>query len=125
MRMNGRSVKVSRFICELAHGEPPASGQHAAHSCGNGHLGCVNPRHLSWKTAGENQMDRVAHGTSNRGRNHPCSKLSESDVQSIRRLIGRMPLKHIAEKFGINVGSVHGIKTGKNWTWLKGLADDR
>jgi hypothetical protein len=33
------------------------------HKCGNGHGGCVNPRHLYWGTPAQNTKDAVEHGT--------------------------------------------------------------
>ena len=54
---------ASREMCVLAHGEPPSPEHEAAHSCGNGHLGCVNPRHLRWATPTENASDKSLHRT--------------------------------------------------------------
>lgn len=55
----GRLVVASRFVCEIAHGDPPTPEYQAAHSCGNGHLGCVNPQHLRWATPKENSADKI------------------------------------------------------------------
>lgn len=63
---DGNAV-VSRLVCERVYGPPPTPDHEAAHSCGRGHEGCVTQNHLSWKTATENQADRVAHGTVNSG----------------------------------------------------------
>lgn len=52
-----------RRMCEIVNGPAPTPKHHAAHSCGNGHLGCVHPRHVRWATCSENQMDRFLHGT--------------------------------------------------------------
>lgn len=46
----GKNYYAHRFMCELAHGPAPSPLHEAAHSCGRGHEGCVNPQHLSWKT---------------------------------------------------------------------------
>ena len=59
--------KVHRIVCAKINGKCPGDEYQAAHSCGNGHLGCVNPNHLTWKTRHENQADRLIHGTHNRG----------------------------------------------------------
>jgi hypothetical protein len=56
-----RGFLASRLMCILAHGEPPEKGQQAAHSCGRGVEGCVNPRHLRWKTHMENVLEREEH----------------------------------------------------------------
>lgn len=56
------SAIVARDVCFRVHGAPPTPEHEAAHSCGNGHLGCINGNHLSWKTRLENAADRPLHG---------------------------------------------------------------
>lgn len=109
---------VSRLVCIEVHGTPPNPKDDAAHSCGNGHLGCVAKRHMSWKTRSENQMDRVEHGTSNRGERCGSAKLTENDVHRIRDLRGILPVKEIAKMFGIAQQTVYGIYNGDRWRWL-------
>jgi len=65
---DGRLQIVSRVVCELVNGPPPAPEYQAAHSCGR--AGCVSPRHLTWKTRTENEADKLVHGTHNRGDRH-------------------------------------------------------
>lgn len=67
LRIDGRHNLAHRYVCKLAHGSPPSPRHQAAHGCGKGHLGCVNPYHLRWATPKENSGDRVIHGTSGRG----------------------------------------------------------
>lgn len=55
-----------RFMCRLAHGEPPSPDMQAAHRCGV--RSCVNPKHLRWATQAENEADKIIHGTYNHGR---------------------------------------------------------
>lgn len=113
-----RNESAYRVMCKLVNGPPPSRRHQAAHSCGKGHEGCVNPRHLRWDTALGNQMDRKIHGTHNRGvRNRNC-QLSEDDVREIRRLRGTMFQYEIAEKFGITQGAVNKIHTRRTWGWL-------
>jgi hypothetical protein len=45
-------------MCGLVNGEPTDDKPQAAHSCGNGHLGCVHPKHLSWSDNSGNQLHR-------------------------------------------------------------------
>lgn len=60
--MVGRKAsRAHRVMCEIKHGPAPHEGLEAAHSCGNGHIGCVNPNHLRWATRGENQSDKYLH----------------------------------------------------------------
>ena len=117
-RDGGNKIIVSRFICARAHGDPPTPQYEAAHSCGNGHLGCVNPRHLSWKTRSENQADRVTHGTSNRGEGNHFAKLDASHVRSIRALEGAMTIAQIGKMFGVNRETARAIIRRLTWTHI-------
>lgn len=63
VRVNGADIVASRYMCALAHGNPPTPRHEAAHSCGNGHLGCMNPKHLRWATRSQNNLDRKIHET--------------------------------------------------------------
>lgn len=112
---------VHRLVCIAVHGEPPSDGHIAAHECGKGHEGCVNPRHLTWKTSSENQLDKIRHGTHNRGSRHPLSKLSEEDVLDIRSMLESDGLlqKEIAELYDVCPSTIGSIKRNENWRWLK------
>lgn len=116
--IDGHHCIASRIVCEAVEGPPPTDRHQAAHSCGNGHLGCVNPNHLSWKTPADNQADRLAHDTHNRGERHGISKLTEADVRTIRRLKGSIPQRKIASIFGVCQMQISNIHSGKAWGWL-------
>ena len=113
----GKKRSVHRVICESVHGRPPRKHE-ASHSCGKGHLGCVNPKHLSWKTSKQNGEDMINHGTSLRGK-HPMAKLSEINVQAIKMLKGKMLQSEVAEKFNTRQDMVSRIWAGKRWSWVK------
>ena len=117
--VGGRPQNASRVICQMFHGKPPSQKHVCAHSCFNGHLGCVNPHHLRWATVSENEMDKVLSGTSNRGEQHGMSKLTESDVRSIRALSQTMTQQEIAKQFGVSKWTVGDIIRRKRWGWLK------
>lgn len=118
--MVDRRLRVaSRYICELAHGAPPSAGAEAAHSCNNGHQGCVNPRHLSWKTVAENMQDKIDNGTTLRGELNPSNVLSEDQVREIRRLKGTIGAKKIGARFGVCETTVLYIHQRKKWAWLE------
>lgn len=53
-------IAAAAYMCRLAHGAPEADWV-ARHLCGNGHMSCVNPRHLAWGTNAENQNDYRLH----------------------------------------------------------------
>jgi hypothetical protein len=63
MRRDGKTKLVSRIVCEETNGKPPSKSHISAHSCGNGHLGCVTQKHLRWATYAENEADKKEHGT--------------------------------------------------------------
>lgn len=111
-------TRASRVMCELAHGPAPSNRHEAAHSCGNGHEGCVNPRHLRWATRQENARDAIGHGTWVHGETVGNSKLTESDVRAIRTLAGKVLQREIAERFGVSRKAIGLIISGKNWAWL-------
>lgn len=102
-----KQYAAHRYICELVNGPPP-EGYHAAHSCGNGHGGCVNPRHLSWKTPSENQLDR-------KDKNRRRTKLTTAAANAIRALAGKETPTDIARRYGITEAAVRLIWYGKTW----------
>jgi hypothetical protein len=59
--IEGRMRTANNVICELAHGPAPTPEHESAHSCRN--TLCVNPNHVRWATPGENETDKIAHGT--------------------------------------------------------------
>lgn len=109
---------VARLLCEHVYGPPPSPSHEAAHSCGHGHLACINRNHLRWATRAENVADKLIHGTHNRGERHPTVKLTETDIHEIRRLRGVETRRSLAKRFGVSHGSINDIYTGRTWAWL-------
>lgn len=116
--LDGRIHSVPRVICERVHGKPPTPRHHAAHSCGQGHRGCCNKRHLRWATPRQNSADQILHGTAPRGERSGTAKLLEGEVREIRRLLGRLSKRAIADEFGVSERTIHDIETRKTWAWL-------
>lgn len=114
----GKNRTVSRMVCSHIHGPDKTGRLHAAHSCGKGHLGCVSPSHLSWKTSAENVADMIGHGTARLGQSTGTAKLHEADVLEIRRLGGTLLQREIAARFGVSREAVGEILRGKTWAWL-------
>lgn len=109
---NGKVHYVHRYMCEHAHGPSPSPKHQAAHSCGRGQHGCVNPRHVSWKTASENQLDRRQHGTTMNGKKH---KLTPEQVAEIRASKGKEKVTATAARFGVTETNIRQIQSGKIW----------
>ncbi|MFN3836783.1 MAG: hypothetical protein ACK4MI_03625 [Brevundimonas sp.] len=114
----GVNGTASRVMCELAHGAPPTLSHEAAHSCGNGHEGCVNPRHLRWATQSQNAADKVRHGTDARGEKQWMSKLTEADVRRIRSLNGKKSQAALAREYDVHPTTISDVMTGRRWGWL-------
>lgn len=115
-----RTVAAHVYVCTTVHGPRPSGIHDAAHSCGNGHLGCVNPKHLRWATRSENQLDRHKHGTMLTGAKNPQAKLTDEDVRGIRSLLGSLSQRKIAEKFGVSQMIVSRISRGQLWGHVDG-----
>lgn len=112
----GRQQQVHRLLCKMIHGPAPSESHQAAHSCGMGHNGCVNPAHVRWATPKQNAADKEIHGTALRGSRVPGAKLTERDVFMIRadaELL--MECSEIASKYGVSPTAVRAILKRKRW----------
>lgn len=114
-----RGRSAPKVMCSLAHGKPPTSKHQAAHNCGKGHEGCLNPRHLRWDTCQANIDDMVAHGTRQYGEQIRSGKLTEKDVHEIRRLGRTVRTKVLKERYGVTSTTINNIRARKSWAWLE------
>lgn len=119
LTVDGKLQYAHRFMCTLVNGPPEDNANQARHTCGKGHLGCINPNHLIWGTRSENQLDRADHLTSIRGTSHPQNKLTEQEVLSIRAMVGQSP-REVGSKFGVDRMTIKDIWAGRTWAWFKG-----
>lgn len=110
-----RYLNVCRILCEAQYGPPKSKDHQAAHSCGNGHLGCVNPRHLSWKTPKENSDDRYLHGTDPRGERNPRAKLNRDIANEIRRRAASASVGDLAVMYDVSRSTIRSIIVGERW----------
>jgi hypothetical protein len=118
MMFQGHYHTAARVVCILVYGDPPTPNHEAAHSCGNGHLGCFNPDHLRWATVAENMQDKIDHGRSCRGELHSRNKLTETDVRAIRELGRTMLQRDIAALYSVTTTHIGYILSRKTWAWL-------
>lgn len=120
VRRGGRNLLVHRLVCEMAHGAPPTPQHDAAHSCGQGHAGCVARNHLHWATRRENMQEAAEHGTTTRGEKHPIAKLTSGDVKAIRALLAQGHSQvSIGRRFDVSDGCIWHIAHGTTWGWLE------
>lgn len=104
------SVQVHRVMCEYRHGPAPEGQPWAAHECGNGHLACANPNHVTWKSTSENLRDIARHG-----RRQQRFKLTPEKIDEIRALKDRARPADIAEQFGVTPNTIRDILAGRIW----------
>lgn len=114
LRYQGRTMGAHRAMCFESYGAPADAGMEAAHSCGNGHLGCANPLHLRWATPQANVSDRIQHG-----RNR---KLTDDQCFEIVRLAATEPQARIARRFGVSPAFVCRVVKGQRRPLAKSVA---
>lgn len=113
---DGGAVMASRQMCRERHGSPEDEAMHAAHTCGNGALGCMNPNHLYWATRSLNEADKIAHGTSNRGTRNGHAKITETEVRFIRA--SALGVTALAKKIGVSASTICDIRARRSWAWI-------
>ena len=122
-----RKAFVHHLVLETFVGHRP-KGSQCRHLDGNP----LNPvlSNLKWGTRKENQMDRIIHGTDNRGSKHGMSKLTETEVKEIRDLaisanknIRKIDkggnYKEIANRFNVSPSTIVHIVRGSTWSHVK------
>lgn len=115
--VDGRRVQAHRLVLERVQGPPEDSTMFAAHKpvvCHN--PPCVNPKHLMWATAEENQQHTILDGTCCRGERAPNSKLTASDVLKIRD--DDRPAPVIAGEYSVSETTIRQVKRRERWSWL-------
>ena len=113
LRYEGVTRVGHRLMCILAHGEPPTPEHEAAHSCGKGLHGCINPNHLSWKTRQENIDDKMRHGTQTQGEDCPFAKLTEDQARRAKHSGEKAAT--LAAEFGVRPITILRIRSGITW----------
>ena len=58
---NFKQMEAHRAMCLMVNKLPPEPKMMALHKCGNGHLGCVTPKHLYWGDGSDNAKDAYRH----------------------------------------------------------------
>ena len=107
---NGKGGKslAHRLAFRLFCGATPPA-MFVLHQCGN--EDCINPYHLYLGDAAQNAKDREAHGTTARGQALPQTKLTEGDIQAIRKSAERVT--DLALQYKISKSHVSNIRAGR------------
>lgn len=108
-----RNFNVHKLMALAFFGE--AEGREVRHLNGNKLDNNIN--NLKYGTTSENQMDRVVHGTSNRGSRHGMSVLTEDDVKLIKNKysFGKYGYKRLAKDFKVSPSTIQDIIECKTW----------
>jgi hypothetical protein len=105
-----------RIICEIINGPPPVPEYYARHICGNGHLGCVNPGHLEWGSAQDNQDDELKLGRRKYGEETTKAVLNEAAIREIRNMRTKgLSYQKIGDKFGVQRSTIQAVAEGRTW----------
>lgn len=106
---------VHRLVAEAFLGKRPR-GADIRHLDGNRFNNTVV--NLRYGSRSENERDKIAHGSSNRGGRNGNAKLSAADVVAIRsmRQAGALQ-REIAVRFGISRRHVGQVLAGRSWGW--------
>lgn len=119
VRIDGKSQNADVAVLTAAKGNKPTRKHECCHSCGNGHLGCVNPDHMYWGTRKENVADAIAHGTAYAlhvpiGETHHCAKYSDAVIdEAMRRMkCGDAPAS-VARDLGIGRSYIYSLSSGR------------
>lgn len=109
---------VHRMVLEAFKGLAPA-GMVSCHEDGDQKNNL--PGNLRWGTQSSNIMDKIKHGTDDRGSKNPSSVLDEAQVLAIRLALGsgeRGIGRKLAKKYGVSASIISAINVGKRWAHL-------
>jgi len=110
---------IHRLVLETFVG-PCHQGFECCHNDGNYKNNCVN--NLRWDSHQSNIIDRVEHGTSNRGERCGTSKLTQLQVNQIRHFLDSGKLKNVdlANQYNVSNSLISMIKHRKRWEFCDG-----
>jgi|SRR5882672_8399638 len=105
LSVDGKLYWAHHYMCILVNGPAPDELPQAAHSCGNGNCGCVDPRHLNWSDNSGNQTDRRTHGSPEGGKG-TRTHLTPAQIAEIRTAKGKIPQFTLARLIGVKRGTI-------------------
>lgn len=111
------NTRLHVLMCTAYHGERPSKKHVVRHLDGNPSNN--KKENLIWGLQKENCEDTVRHGNSTRGSKNARSVLKEKDVKKIKRMLGKIPSRIIANNFGVSEQTICDIRKGRQWGWLK------
>lgn len=108
-----RIKAVHRLVCEAFHGEPPFPGAIVRHK--NNTKSDCSSNNVAWSTHGQNGKDR-AQAKTTAGENNGRAVLTLEKVRTIRRRLSAGEFRQeLAQEYGVSVGCIALIDSGKTW----------
>ena len=115
VRVDGTLILIHRFIYSQIRGDIP-DRMLVMHRCDNPK--CINPKHLTLGTQGDNIRDRDRKGRSNRavGARNFNTKLTEKDIPLIIEAVrlGRS-MKKVGNEYGVSATAICAIVNRRTW----------
>ena len=108
---NRQLLRTHRYSYELAYGPIP-DGLFVCHRCDNPRY--INPEHLFLGTQRENMQDATQKGRMPYGEINVNSKLTETDVRTIRANT-IFTQRKLARQYGVCQQQISHIKRGEQW----------
>lgn len=113
-----RTTQVHVLVCRTFHGQKPTPEHQAAHRDDDKDNNADG--NLYWATGLENHADRRRNGGILTGSRVGKSKLTESDIPSIRAALKAGGThRAVAAIFGVASGTISAIVSGKTWGQVK------
>jgi hypothetical protein len=109
-----RYMRRATMVCTAFHGPRP-EGMTVRH--GDGSRTNDSKANLSWATHSVNCMDKLAHGTAQRGERNGRVVISEAAAHRIKAML-TLPTREIAREMGVAKHIVDNIRYGNSWGWL-------
>jgi len=111
----GESSLAHRVVLKRVKGPAPGGKPYACHEpliCNN--PGCINHKHLDWKSQQSNCDDQVKAKTKTQiGASHSQAKLTEADVVAIRN-DKRWP-RFVAKDYSVSSQTIIDIRNRRSW----------
>lgn len=125
-KFEGKLHLAHRVAWILTYGPIP-DGAQVAHRCDV--VYCVRPDHLFLTTQAGNNADKAAKGRAPKGEDAGRAKLTETDVQAIRRIYadqgsgitgktGTVSYASLARNYSVSKAAIDAVVTYKSWKHL-------